>query len=73
MCVGTCSSQKRALHPSELDLKVVMSHPTWTLRTELRFPAGTASTLSHRAIVCPGPRIICKGKKNELSVSSVLV
>lgn len=39
-------SQKRATNSLELESGVVMSHPTWVLRTELRF-SGRAEAFNH--------------------------
>lgn len=47
LCVGSQGSQKRALDALKLEVKAVVSHPVWMLRTELGFSATEANVLNH--------------------------
>lgn len=50
MCVNCCSYWSGLLHPLDLKLKVVMSHPTRVLGTRLWSSAGATQTLNHWTI-----------------------
>jgi hypothetical protein len=51
VCVHADASegQKTLSDPQELELQVVVSHPTWVLGTKLRFSSRTAFGLTPRA------------------------
>lgn len=53
MCVGAHRVLKKALQDSQkLELQVLVGHPVWVLRTELKSSGRASKSLSSRLCLC---------------------
>lgn len=54
MCLGAHRRQKWVLSSLELELQVVLTHPTWVMRTE-HGSSGRAGSILNDQVISPAP------------------